>query len=773
MNPIKALILIISLIFAVSCNSNLKINPVSTPSIIPKPQKLELNEGLFSFNAKEKLKVYTEFNASEIIGLDDFFEKLLNFRSEETDSDILIKKNTSLPAEGYLLDISEVQIRIEAADVSGAFYGLQTLRQLLPVELDNFSEADETVGIPLVHIEDYPKFGYRGMHLDVGRHFFPKEFIKEYISYLAMLKMNYFHWHLTEDQGWRIEIKQFPRLMSHSAYRDETLIGHYNDKPQRFDGKRYGGYYTQEDIKEIVAYAAKHHITIIPEIEMPGHAQAAVSAYPELGCSGEPVAVATKWGVFDNIYCPNQKTFAFLRGVLDEVVELFPGEYIHIGGDEAPKKNWKSCSHCQKLIAQYNLKDEHGLQSWFIKEIEQYLNSKGKKIIGWDEILEGGLAPNATVMSWRGTQGGVEAANAGNDVIMTPTSHAYFDYYQSEDSGEPLAIGGYLPLKKVYGFNPVPNELDAISAKHVIGAQGNVWTEYMKTEEQVQYMLFPRILAMSEVVWNGPTKDIETTYSEFVDRVERFNNRLKKLGINYANHLYSISGKVIKDEETLRSTGHVQFMLSTPTSGKEIRYSVNDSVWQPYQNPISIQSDSDIRALVVKDGLVLSDTFSETLHFHKGVKGQIHLKSEPQPAYATGGKNALINGIFGSDTRYGDSEWLGFLEDHLAIEIELPEEQLIDHIDMRFYHAPGQWIYAPKIVAARVTLENNETVANKFSPILEEDSNTAITRITFTEGEKVIAKKILLLINCFGNIPEGAQGEGNTAWTFIDEIVIE
>jgi hexosaminidase len=368
------------------------------------------------------------------------------------------------------------------------------------------------------------------MHLDVGRHFFSVDFIKKYINLMAMLKMNTFHWHLTEDQGWRIEIKKYPKLQEIAAFRDETLIGHYSDKPHQFDGKKYGGFYTQEEIKEVVKYASARQITIIPEIEMPGHSQAAIAAYPELGCTGEQVKVATKWGVFEEIYCPKETTFKFLEDVIDEVSNLFPGKYIHIGGDEAPKIRWENCEHCQNLIKKEGLKDEHELQSYFIARMEKYINSKGKQIIGWDEILEGGLAPNATVMSWRGTNGAIEAAKQKHTVILTPQSHCYFDHYQSENKNEPLAIGGFLPLEKVYNFNPIPDELTTEEHQYVLGAQGNVWTEYMQTSENVEYMVFPRAIALSEVLWSAKE---HRNYTDFIYRLEYFNKILDARNVNH------------------------------------------------------------------------------------------------------------------------------------------------------------------------------------------------------------------------------------------------
>ena len=525
--------------FLVSCGSQEKEVISKTLPLVPKPQEMTVYKGEHSLN--KTIPFYA----------DEGFELASNFLSEylqnsgftlqenqEDDAQFIVKKDSLLPEEGYTLSISETLIVLKANDAAGAFYGMQTLRQLLPASLEKMNSFPHpTTTLPLVEIKDFPKFSYRGMHLDVVRHFYDKEFVKKYISYLSLLKMNRFHWHLTDDQGWRIEIKKYPELTTHAAYREETLIGHYSDTPHQFDGQRYGGYYTQEDIKEIVAYAAKMNVTIIPEIEMPGHAQAAISAYPELGCTGEPIPVATKWGVFDDIFCPNEKTFAFLEDVLTEVVALFPGEYIHIGGDEAPKAHWESCPHCQQLIEKEGLKDAHELQSYFITRMEAFLNSKGKQIIGWDEILEGGLAPNATVMSWRGTEGGIAAAKQQHEVIMTPGTHCYFDHYQSKDPNEPVAIGGFTPLEKVYAFNPIPSELSEEASQYILGAQANVWTEYITSEDHVEYMVFPRILALSEVDWTGPTEDFENDYALFKERLQLFTERMDALQIKYAPHL--------------------------------------------------------------------------------------------------------------------------------------------------------------------------------------------------------------------------------------------
>jgi len=406
--------------------------------------------------------------------------------------------------EAYDLQISPKNIKLSAQAGNGFFYGLQSLYQLLPTDIYNCQRSLlKNWTVPCALINDIPRFSYRGLHLDVSRHYFPVSFIKKYIDAMAIHKFNTFHWHLTDDQGWRIEIKKYPRLTEVGSKRDETLKGYYFDNyPQQFDGKSYGGFYTQDEAREIVAYAKTRFITVIPEIELPGHAQAAVAAYPYLSCTQDStVKVATKWGVFPEVYCPREKTFEFLEDVLTEVMAIFSGKYIHIGGDECPKDNWKKSPDCQALINRLNLKNEDGLQSYFVERIEKYINSKGRQIIGWDEILDGGLAPNATVMSWRGTQGGVAAAKSGHDTIMTPLAYCYFDHYQTDPLNEPTTIGGFLPLKSVYEYEPVPTELTATEAKHVLGAQANVWSEYMPTSESVEYMAYPRASAMSEVVW--------------------------------------------------------------------------------------------------------------------------------------------------------------------------------------------------------------------------------------------------------------------------------
>ena len=536
----KNILIVVLCLIINSCSNKYKtiVNTEEDYLIIPKPTSLEVLDGKFLIDSDTKIigdmalkneGDYLSNMLSEVAG-----SKVSFSNGTDSDGDIVLKLDSSITNdEGYNLSIVYNKITISGKTTKGVFYGIQTLRQLIPLT----SNENNEVLIPAVTIADSPKFVYRGMHLDVARHFFPVSFVKKYIDILAMHKMNTFHWHLTEDQGWRIEIKKYPKLTSIGSVRKQTIVGHGNtwDKPGvKYDGKPYGGFYTQEDVKEIVAYATERHITVIPEIELPGHALAAISAYPELGNTGEQYDVATRWGVFPQIFAPSEETFEFLENVLSEVVELFPSKLIHIGGDEAPKTQWENSELAQGIIKSEGLKDEHELQSYFIKRIEKFLNSKGRNIIGWDEILEGGLAPNATVMSWRGEKGGIQAAKMHHNVVMTPTGFCYFDFYQTKDrANEPLAIGGNTSVEKVYSYNPLPKELTKEEQKYILGAQANVWSEYIKSPEHVEYMVLPRLTALSEVVWSTyETKD----WSDFQLRLIHLAKRYEALGFNYAKH---------------------------------------------------------------------------------------------------------------------------------------------------------------------------------------------------------------------------------------------
>ena len=434
--------------------------------------------------------------------------------------------------EGYALTVTPRQITITASQPNGAFYGMQSLLQLMPTEIYSPTKASNVSwSVPACTVDDAPRFGYRGLMLDVARHFFPVSFVKKYIDLLALHKQNTFHWHLTDDQGWRIEIKKYPLLTQVGSQRKQTMAGRYSDN--KYDGQPYGGFYTQDEVREVVKYAQERFIAVIPEIEMPGHARSILAAYPELGASADKIVpVATKWGVFDQVLFPREETFTFLENVLTEVMGLFPSQYIHVGGDECPKTEWEHSRFCQEIMKKNGLKDEHELQSYFIQRMDKFITGKGRKMIGWDEILEGGLSPNATVMSWRGTQGGIDAAKQGHDAIMSPTTYCYIDYYQVDAKTQPtipIAIGGYLPLEKVYSYEPLPDTLSTDVTKHIIGVQGNLWTEYIKSPEYAEYMVWPRASALAEIGWSPRGKDL----ADFNKRLAVQKKRLDQLNVNY------------------------------------------------------------------------------------------------------------------------------------------------------------------------------------------------------------------------------------------------
>ncbi|RKE02423.1 beta-N-acetylhexosaminidase [Marinifilum flexuosum] len=563
----KNLLLTLACFFTLaSCNNKMKdyVNSDQDYTIIPKPIDIQVKNGRFIIDQNTKvtadkdLEVEAQYLA-EILSLST--GKEIQFTDKNTKGNINLIIDSSLESdEAYILSVDYNKVKISGKTAKGIFYGIQSLRQLIQKKARCESES-EIASIPATLITDAPRYAYRGMHLDVARHFFSVDFIKRYIDILAMHKMNSFHWHLTEDQGWRIEIKKYPKLTEVGALRNGTIVGNYPGSEN--DNLKYGGYYTQEEVKEVIAYAAKNHITVIPEIELPGHSSAAIAAYPFLSCfpkensivpkgmisegskkaqrNGKPKIVQESWGVYDDVYCAGkEETFEVLENILSEVIELFPSKYIHIGGDECPKGNWKRCSLCQKRKKEHGLKDEHELQSYFIQRIEKFVNSKGKNIIGWDEILEGGLAPNATVMSWRGNKGGIEAANADHNVIMSPNSHCYFDHYQAKDrTNEPIAIGGFLPVEKVYSFDPTPDELEASKHKYILGGQANLWTEYIGTEEYAEYMLLPRLTALSESLWSQKKMK---NWDDFKVRLSTFRKKYDELGLNYAKHVF-------KDEE--------------------------------------------------------------------------------------------------------------------------------------------------------------------------------------------------------------------------------
>ncbi|MDW7695130.1 family 20 glycosylhydrolase [Flammeovirgaceae bacterium SG7u.111] len=597
------------MLMTLSCSSVQKDENYDSPiSIIPEPVSMEKGQGAIILTEKTNLLVSEgDAQAKEIA------ESFAQQFQEASGIQLLVKETKDrapnggilftvaeidVPAEGYSLVVNDEGVVVKGKDHAGLFYGVQTLKQLLPPAIESKEVvADVKWTLPLVSIEDYPRYNWRGMHLDVSRHMSSVDFVKKYIDNMAMHKLNIFHWHLTDDQGWRIEIKKYPKLTEIGAWRDETLVGHAGSK--EFDGKRYGGFYTQEEVKEVVAYAKERFITVVPEIEMPGHATAAVASYPELGVTGNRPKVVGEWGVFLDIYGVEDTTFTFLENVLVEVMALFPSKYIHIGGDEAWKDQWKASKSVQAKIKELGLKDEHELQSWFITRMEKFINSKGRQIIGWDEILEGGLAPNAAVMSWRGEEGGIAAAKDKHYVVMSPGSHLYFDHYQGDPKFEPLQIHGFTTLEKLYSYNPTPKELTPEEEQYILGAQANVWSEYLPTPEKIEYVVYPRIGALSEVLWSPLAgKNWKAFKLKVPDQLERYAFR----GINYSKSIYYVTYEVKAQEgsDKLIVTLKNQFEL------EGMHYTLDGSeptVDSPlYSEPLVLAEGTQVKAVLIEDG---------------------------------------------------------------------------------------------------------------------------------------------------------------------------
>lgn len=746
------------------------------PGIIPAPAELTLTNGECRMDRPWKLtgttpeaKTLTEFLSTEVSAIFSAYDPISGTPLPITLQ--LVAFDTLVPEGYYSLRVEEDRITITSNRESGLFYGTRTLIQLLEI-------ANEQGSIPCLTIVDHPRFSWRGMHLDVVRHFFPVEFVKKYIDLLARYKMNSFHWHLTDDQGWRIEIKQYPKLTEIGGWRSGSQIGPYSRL--EYDTIPYGGSYTQDEIREVVAYAAARHINVVPEIEMPGHALAALAAYPELGCTGGPYEVEKGWGVFEEVFCPTDTTIRFLENVLTEVMELFPGPIIHIGGDECPKESWKVCAHCQQLMKEEGLKDEHELQSYFIQRIERFVNSKGRKIIGWDEILEGGLAPNAAVMSWRGTEGGVTAAKSGHDAVMSPGSHCYFDHYQGDPANEPLAFGGYTTVQKVYSYEPVPNELNAEQAKHILGAQGNIWTEYILSPEHVEYMALPRMAALAEVLWTPKEMRNE---GDFIKRLELEFLKLEAMKINASRSLYQVGIRLQQGQEP----GSIDCILQNPFGSKHVAYKKTgmttllegDEVLSFYTEVTGL--DPDHIAVFAEDETItiqLQDSDStlfgtssyplikRTFHFNKATAQKITLSAEPNDHYNEGGAFTLVDGITAQEKRV-NTEWLGWKED-VVITIDLGSEQDISFIGIGALDETHSWIHLPEQVVITTSLDGKDYTA--YGKVETTTANSG--RMELGNEMAAKARYVRLIIKHKGIIPDGFPGAGNPSWLFLDEITV-
>lgn len=757
-NKFFILILFVSLrIFSQELQPNLPI--------IPFPKECKVLLGKFMLSPETKIVVNSSTSKIEVEFFNDYLNKYYNIRLQVVQA--IPKDNNyilfEIPdwesglKENYHLTVDEKHISILAeGNSAGNLYAIQTLIQLLP------PEKSQKLFIPCVKIKDAPQFTWRGMHLDVCRHFFPIAFIKKYIDMLAMYKMNTFHWHLTDDQGWRIEIKKYPKLTKVGAFRKGTMIGKYSD--QKFDSIPYGGFYTQEDIKEIVAYATNKHITVVPEIEMPGHSVAAISSYPWLSCTGKQIDVEKGWGVFEDVYCTKDSTFQFLQDVLDEVMTLFPGKYIHIGGDESPKTRWKSCATCQAKIKKENLKDEHELQSYFIKRIEKYVNSKGKQIIGWDEILEGGLAPNAAVMSWQGIEGGIAAAKQKHNAVMTPGSHCYFDHYQALPADEPLAIGGYTPLEKVYAYEPIPSALNTEEQKYILGAQANIWTEYILNEKHVEYMAMPRMAALAEVLWTPKEKRNET---DFLNRLQTHFLLLDKLDINYAKAIYKVEQKI--NPSTKANT--IELELKANPSLGNIYYTTDNS--EPnlnspiYKSPINIKQNVTVKAGLFKNNELQGKVSVKDYSINKATNKSIALKTPASKSYSGDGNFTLVNGVIGTLPRMSN-QWLAWNGNDLDAVINLGKEEEISEITIGFLKEELSWIYLPQEIEY---LTSNDGL--QFTSIGKITSNEISQERFASLHIKIKTKYLKVVAKNFGKIPSGKPGAGENSWLFSDEIIIK
>lgn len=596
-------------VLLVSCA---KVQGPREPQIIPQPGFLQMAEGVFRIDSRTP--IFVEAGDSAVLRTVGFFNDRLKeaagFSLKVVCDDPLRHRgekglfwlDAGLREEAYTLIVRPDVVRVEYGSGAGAFYALQTLLQLLPEAV--FASAPQRGvkwEIPCCDIEDEPRFAYRGMHLDCCLHFFDIPFLKRYIDLMALHKVNRFHWHLTEDQGWRLEIKKYPLLTEKGQWRKETVVGSLSSGI--YDGKPHGGFYSQEEVRDLVRYAAERYVTIIPEIEIPGHSLAAISCYPELSCGLEDhYETATRWGIFRQVYCPKEETFKFLEDVFDEVIDLFPSELIHIGGDECPKTSWKQCPHCQALIKREGLKDEFELQSWFIQRMERYINSKGRQIIGWDEILQGGLAPNAKVMSWLGEEGGIKAAQQHHEVVMSPYPKYYLDYWQGDPDSEPLAMGGPTLLRTMYEYEPVPSVLTEQERKYIIGVEGCVWTEYMPTPARVEYMAWPRMCAIAEAGWTRAPKD----WDGFTRRLETHLGRLDRLGVEYCRNFWNPFIDFHKDTEHSKVV-----TMSIDAPGAEIRYTLDGSAPTAssllYEGPFVVNRQQRVTAAAFRDGKMIGD----------------------------------------------------------------------------------------------------------------------------------------------------------------------
>jgi hexosaminidase len=637
----------------------------------------------------------------------------------------------------YELEIDSTGVKIIAFDIEGALSAVNTFKQIMLLS----EQKDGMIKLPHVNIHDSPRFSHRGLLLDCSRHFFPVETVKKYIDLLAFYKMNVLHWHLTEDQGWRIEIDKYPKLTEVGAWRIEA------------DGSRYGGFYTKEENKEVVSYAESRSVTVIPEIELPGHSQAAIAAYPHLSCTGEQVEVVNDWGVFKEIYCAgNDSVFIFLEGVLTEVMELFPSKYIHIGGDEAPKFRWEHCDKCQKRITDEGLHDEHELQSYFITRIETFLNENGRELIGWDEILEGGLSPNASVQSWRGMQHGKEAAEQKHNVVMSPTSHCYLDYGLDA-----------INLEKVYSFNPIPEGLEQEFEKYILGAEVNMWTEHVPNDSVLDNKVFPRLIAMAEVLWSGPGGD----FNNFYDRLQNHYPILENIGVSYGLEAEPIAVKTfVKKGKT-----YIEIIPGLPNLTLE--YSKGDGLAYSYEKPFELDRTMDLQVMAYKNNSNYGDVYEAELISHNAL-GVAPKYSAPYSNYYTaGGELGLTDGLKGS-LNFRDGRWQGYSGNDVEMVLDLGEVKEIEAVEAGFYQYNNAWVFFPKSIDVDISSNGKEweKFGDNKSTVPPERRGSQLLTIGVEKTTKIKTRYIRFIAKNMRKVPDWHEAAGSDAWIFIDEIIV-
>lgn len=755
-----------------SCKSEQKL---ADYQVIPLPQEIAvLQNNPFILGGDVKI-IYPEGN--EKMHKNALF--LAEYLKKATGKDFAIETGTegknaivlqlglqSENPEAYQLKVGSEGISIAAPSEAGVFYGIQTLRKSIPVAVG------AQISLPAAEINDYPRFGYRGVHFDVARHFFTVDEVKSFIDMMTLHNMNRMHWHLTEDQGWRLEIKKYPKLTEIGSKRTETVIGRNSGK---YDGIPYGGFYTQEQAKEIVEYAAQRYVTVIPEIDLPGHMQAALAAYPHLGCTGGPYEVWREWGVSDNVLCAgNDSTLTFIDDILTEVMEIFPSSYIHIGGDECPKTQWEKCPKCQARIKSLGLKsdDKHSkeerLQSVIINHAEKFLNEHGRQIIGWDEILEGGLAPNATVMSWRGEAGGIEAAKQKHDVLMTPNTYLYFDYYQTKDvDNEPLAIGGYLPLERVYSYEPMPASLTPEEQKYIVGVQANHWTEYMPTFAQVQYMALPRWAALSEIQWTMPAKK---NYQDFLKRLPRLIELYNAEGYNYAKHVFDVTAEFNPNPVD----GTLDVKLST-LDGAPIHYTL-DGTEPTASSPVcdsilKIKENGTLQAVAIRSA-GNSRIVSEKVVFSKSSMKSIVANQPINKQYEFNGAPTLVDGLKGNGN-YKTGRWIAFYKNDMDVTIDMQQPTEIASVEISTCVEKGDWVFDARGLSIEISEDgkNFTKVASEDYPAMTAADRNGIYnhKLTFAPVKARYVKVVALSEQ---SIPDWHGGMGKPGFLFVDEITV-